>query len=129
MSITVLTPDVVYLRNGNDNSSKGAITDRRYGQNIYKATMRTGGSSVGDEQLIDEILAGCNKIVFLNNQTITQVGEQNQFLGIYIDRHLTWKKYINDVIYSKIYIATFVINRVKHCFTTLFTKISIINSQ
>ena len=36
----------------------------------------------------------CNKIVSLNNQTITQIGEQNKddaikFLGIYIDRHLT----------------------------------------
>ena len=60
----------------------------------------------------------CNKIVSLNNQTITQIGEQNkddaiQFLGIYIDRHLTWKKHIY-IICSKISKATFVINRVKH---------------
>ena len=60
----------------------------------------------------------CNKIVSLNNQTITQIGEQNKddaikFLGIYIDRHLTWKKHIN-IICSKISKATFVINRVKH---------------
>ena len=54
----------------------------------------------------------------LTNQTITQIGEQNKddaikFLGIYIDRHLTWKKHIN-IICSKISKATFVINRVKH---------------
>ena len=60
----------------------------------------------------------CNKIVSLNNQTITQIGEQNKddaikFLGIYIDRHLTWKKHIN-IICSKISKATFVINRVKY---------------
>ena len=60
----------------------------------------------------------CNKIVSLNNQTITQIGEQNKddaikFLGIYIDRHVTWKKHIN-IICSKISKATFVINRVKH---------------
>ena len=60
----------------------------------------------------------CNKIVSLNNQTITKIGEQNKddaikFLGIYIDRHLTWKKHIN-IICSKISKATFVINRVKH---------------
>ena len=72
----------------------------------------------------------CNKIVSLNNQTITQIGEQNKddaitFLGIYIDRHLTWKKHIN-IICSKISKATFVINRVKHFFTTLRTKISIL---
>ena len=77
----------------------------------------------------------CNKIVSLNNQTITQIGEQNKddaikLLGIYIYRHLTWKKHIN-IICSKISKATFVINRVKHFFTTLCTKISIlyINSQ
>ena len=72
----------------------------------------------------------CNKIVSLNNQTITQIGEENkddaiQFLGIYIDRHLTWKKHIN-IICSKISKATFVINRVKHFFTTFCTKISIL---
>ena len=61
----------------------------------------------------------CNKIISLNNQTITQIGEQNKddaikLLGIYIDRHLTWKKHIN-IICSKISKATFVINRVTHC--------------
>ena len=65
----------------------------------------------------------CNKIVSLNNQTLTQVGEQNKddaikCLAIYIDRYLSWKKRIN-IICSKISKATFVINRVKHFFTTL----------
>ena len=60
----------------------------------------------------------CNKIVSLNNQTITHIGEQNKddaitFLGIYIDRHLTWKKHIN-ITCSRISKATFATNRVKH---------------
>ena len=37
------------------------------------------------------------------------------FSGIYIDRHLTWKKHIH-IICSKISKATIIINRVKHFF-------------
>ena len=39
--------------------------------------------------------------------------ESVTFLGIYIDKHLTWKKHIN-IISSKISIAIFAINRMKH---------------
>ena len=37
----------------------------------------------------------------------------SKFLGIYIDKHLTWKEHIN-IISSKISRAIFAINRVKH---------------
>ena len=36
-----------------------------------------------------------------------------KFLGLYIDKHLTWKEHIN-IICSKIARAIFAINRVKH---------------
>jgi hypothetical protein len=56
--------------------------------------------------------------VKINNEVINQIGKYNKdecvkFLGIYIDKHLTWKEHIN-IISSKISRAIFAINRVKH---------------
>ena len=60
----------------------------------------------------------CKNNIKINNEIITQVGkykkeESMQFLGLYIDKHLTWKEHIN-IISSKIARAIFAINRVKH---------------
>ena len=56
--------------------------------------------------------------VKINNEVINQIGKYNKdesvkFLGISIDKHLTWKEHIN-IISSKISRAIFEINRVKH---------------
>jgi hypothetical protein len=56
--------------------------------------------------------------VKINNEVNNQIGKHNKdesvkFLGIYIDKHLTWKEHIN-IISSKISRAIFAINRVKH---------------
>ena len=58
-----------------------------------------------------------NSSIKINNEIINQVGkykkeESVKFLGLYINKHLTWKEHIN-IISSKI--AIFAINRVKHC--------------
>ena len=47
-----------------------------------------------------------NTMSSINNQTITHIGEQNTndartFLGIYIDRHLTWKKHIKLISFVR----------------------------
>ena len=60
-----------------------------------------------------------NKL-FINNKPIQMVGETNEqesikFLGIYLDKHLTFKQHINFLCSSiSIYICIFAINRVKH---------------
>ena len=77
-----------------------------------------GVLSCADARLHDCVDFVKSLSVFVTNKSLTQIGEQNKddaikFLGIYIDRHLTWKKHIN-IICSKISKATFVINRVKH---------------
>ena len=56
--------------------------------------------------------------VKINNEVINQFGKYNKdesvkFVGMHIDKHLTWKEHIN-VISSKISRAMFAINRVKH---------------
>ena len=58
-----------------------------------------------------------NNSTQINNEIINQVGkykneESVKFLGLYIDKHLTWKELIN-IISSKIDRAIFAINRVK----------------
>lgn len=59
-----------------------------------------------------------NNSIKINNEVINQVGkykndESVKFLGLYIDKHLTWKEHIN-IISSKISRAIFAINRVKY---------------
>ena len=54
----------------------------------------------------------------INNEVFNQIGKYNKdesvkFLGIHIDKHLTWKEHIN-IINTKISRAIFAINRVKH---------------
>jgi hypothetical protein len=56
--------------------------------------------------------------ISLNNETIQHIGAKNndeaiKFLGIYIDKHITWKNHINNIS-SKMSRAIFVINRIKH---------------
>ena len=56
--------------------------------------------------------------VKINNEVINHTGKYNKdelvkFLGIYIDKHLTWKEHVN-IISSKISQAIFAINKVKH---------------
>ena len=59
-----------------------------------------------------------NKTITLNDQIINQIGDKDKndaikFLGINLDKHLTWKTHIN-VTCSKISSALFIINRVKN---------------
>ena len=56
--------------------------------------------------------------LFINNKPIQMVGETNEqesikFLGIYLDKHLTFKKHINFLC-SSMSRCIFAINRVKH---------------
>ena len=59
-----------------------------------------------------------NNCIKINNENVSHIGKDNKdesvkFLGIHIDKHLTWKKHIN-IISSKISRAIFAINRLKH---------------
>ena len=59
-----------------------------------------------------------NNKLFINNKPIQMVGETNEhecikFLGIYLDKHLTFKQHINFLC-SSISKCIFAINRVKH---------------
>ena len=57
-------------------------------------------------------------IIIINNKPIQMLGETNEqesikFLGIYLDKHLTFKQHINFLC-SSISRCIFAINRVKH---------------
>ena len=59
-----------------------------------------------------------NNCIKINNENVSQIGKDNKdesvkFLGIHIDKHLTWKKHIN-IISCKISNAIFAINTLKH---------------
>ena len=59
-----------------------------------------------------------NNCIKINNENVNHIGKDNKdesvkFLGIHIDKHLTWKKHIT-IISSKISKAIFAINRLKY---------------
>ena len=49
----------------------------------------------------------------MNNVKINFIGENNEFLGLHLDEHLTWTKH-TAAITSKISKSLFAINRVKY---------------
>ena len=60
-----------------------------------------------------------NNELFINNEKIINSEDSNQlgaikFLGIYIDKHLTWKKHV-DFLCSTISKSIFALNKVKNC--------------